>query len=136
MIPPTEFGHNTDNDIFFPAKLRKVIREGADTAATKVPFKTDQKEEKKSTHDTGTIKNDEYGKISFPFCHVCASLSLLLQSPLFSHAVSFFSSTIFLATNTHDFHFYRSCFPFHLALRGSVQCTQHVTTFFCYCNRW
>ena len=59
MIPHTEFGDNANDDIFSPAKLRKVIREGADGAATKVALKTDEKEEKKATHDTGTIKNDE-----------------------------------------------------------------------------
>ena len=59
MNPHTEFGDNANDDIFSPAKLRKVIREGADGATTKVPLKTDEKEEKKATHDTGTIKNDE-----------------------------------------------------------------------------
>ena len=59
MNPHTEFGDNADDDIFSPANLRKVIREGPDGAATKVPLKTDEKEEKKATHDTGIIKNHD-----------------------------------------------------------------------------
>ena len=59
MIPHSEFGDNADDDIFSPPKLRKVNREGGDGAATKVALNTDEKEEKKATHDTGTIKNDK-----------------------------------------------------------------------------
>ena len=59
MIPHSEFGDNADDDIFSPPKLRKVNREGGDGAATKVALNTDEKEEKKATHVTGTIKNDE-----------------------------------------------------------------------------
>ena len=59
MIPHTQLSDNGDDDIFSPAKLRKVNREGGDGVATKVALKTEQKEEKKATHDTGTINDDE-----------------------------------------------------------------------------
>ena len=59
MIPHTESGDVADDNIFSPAECRKVNRECGPGAPTKLPMKTDEKEQKKATHETGIIKNDE-----------------------------------------------------------------------------
>ena len=59
MTPHTEFGDVTDDDIFSPAKCRKVNRECGPGSQTKLSLKTDDKDEKKATHDTGSIKDNE-----------------------------------------------------------------------------
>ena len=59
MTPHTEFSDVTDNDIFSPAKCRKVNRECGPGSQTKLSLKTDDKDEKKATHDTRSIKDDE-----------------------------------------------------------------------------
>ena len=59
MTPQTESGDVTNDDIFSPAKCRKVNRECGPGAQTKLSLKTDVKDEKKVTHGTGSIKNDE-----------------------------------------------------------------------------
>ena len=59
MIPHTASGNVAYHDIFSPAKCRKVNRECGPGAQTKLALKADEKEPKKSSHETCTIKNDD-----------------------------------------------------------------------------
>ena len=60
---------------------------------------------------------------------MCISFPFFAISSFLTRCCVCFSSLIFLATNTRDFHFYWSHFPFHSPLCNSVQCRHRPSLF-------